>query len=304
MQSTEIARPRFVIPAGQESVILRMLNPPSGLDGGWRFMRAAIQGDRIDVYYQGPKGERARMRLKDKEGAPAKWQRTERFALGIATDAARTSAIALYRTVLAAVRATESEIAWQELSYPAPPPATDPSPALCSGTASEVPVPPSRKTDSDYASRARAAELELDLHLDHTPFVDLGIEFDHRAAFAEALALADRFVAYQSDPTYGISGWRGLALQALDGDASRVATTDEDAGICEDQSRYRLTDVAALCPVTMSLLERVLDLDHCRTVSFLMLAPGARITVHVDGEGPPVMRSINVALNMPPAVTW
>jgi MoaA/NifB/PqqE/SkfB family radical SAM enzyme len=31
-----------------------------------------------------------------------------------------------------------------------------------------------------------------------------------------------------------------------------------------------------------------------------MLEPGARITVHIDGEGPPVMRSVNVALNMPP----
>jgi uncharacterized Fe-S cluster-containing radical SAM superfamily protein len=30
-----------------------------------------------------------------------------------------------------------------------------------------------------------------------------------------------------------------------------------------------------------------------------MLEPGAHISVHIDGEGPPVMRSLNVALNMP-----
>jgi pyruvate-formate lyase-activating enzyme len=230
--------------------------------------------------------------LRTKEDAPAGWRRTERFALGLAADPAGKSALALYRAVLATVRNAEAAFAWQETT----PPSTRDTPPAEAGAAADS---QNNVEAAEYARRARAAEGELDLHLDHTPFVELDVAFDRAAALAEAMTLIDRFVVYQSDPEYGVQGWRGLALQALDGDASRVATTDDDAGIYRDQSRYRLTDVAALCPVTMSLLERLIDFEQCRTVSFLLLEPGARITVHVDGEGPPVIRSVNVALNMP-----
>jgi pyruvate-formate lyase-activating enzyme len=268
---------RFVIPPGQEAVIARMLNPPAGLAGGWRFERATIRSDAIHGHYRGPNGARARVILEAAADAPPRWPRTERFAVGLAAEAPGADAVALYRTVLAAVRAAEAAFAWRETGG-----ATAP------------------RIDLDAAERGRAAEPEIDLHLDLTPFVDLGVEFDHRGAFAEALALADRFVAYQSNPTYGVTGWRGLALQALDGDPGRAATTEEDAGVYQDQSRYRPTEIAALCPITMALLERLLDFGHCRTVAFLMLLPGARIVPHMDGVGPPVMRSLNVALNMPP----
>jgi len=282
---------RFVIPPGQEGVIMRMLEVPAGLDGGWRFERATIEQSSIDGYYRGQSGERARIILRRIEDAPEGWRRTGQFALGLSADPPGKSAVSLYRAVLATVREAEDAFAWQETMRPDVP-ASDGAAADRSPTAHRGEAP-------DYARRARAAEAELDLHLDHTPFVDLGIEFDHAGAFAEATALLDRFVVYQSDPSYGVTGWRGLALQALDGDATRVATTDDDAGIYQDQSRYRLTDVAEHCPITMELLERMFVLDQCRTVSFLLLEPGARITVHVDGVGPPVMRSVNVALNMP-----
>jgi pyruvate-formate lyase-activating enzyme len=267
---------RVVIPPGQEAVVAQMLNPPAGLAGGWRLARAVIQDDSIAALYQGPDGERARVVLRAKEGAPPKWGRTAQFAVGLAIDGPRPSAAVLYRAVLEAVRAAEPGFAWAAVAG-----ARDPAAAAA------------------VADDGRAAEAEIDLHLDLTPYIDLGLRFDHAAAFAEARALQDRFVAYQSDARYGITGWRGLALQALDGDAAHVATTADDAGIFEDQSRYRRTDVAALCPVTMALLEEVLDLANCRTVSFLMLLPGARIAPHADGVGPPVMRSLNIALNMP-----
>jgi hypothetical protein len=40
-----------VIPPGQEGVIARMLNPPAGLGGGWRFERATIRSDAIHGHY-------------------------------------------------------------------------------------------------------------------------------------------------------------------------------------------------------------------------------------------------------------
>lgn len=295
MEATPNRHARLVLPPGQEGTIQQMLDVPAGLGGGWRFERATIAEDSIDAYYRGPVGERARIILRRCDDAPSGWKRTTQFALGLSADPPGEMALALYRSILAKVRRTEGQLAWREtaLSTDAPP-AAEAGPTSRPGNGHH-----GRGADPDYARRARAAEHELDMHLDYKPYVELEVDFDHTGALAEAMALSDRFVAYQSDPTYGVTGWRGLALQALDGDATRVATTDEDAGVYRDQSRYRLTDVAALCPITMALLERLLDFEHCRTVSFLRLEPGAGITVHVDGEGPPVIRSVNVALNMP-----
>lgn len=286
MHVTADREPSLVIPPGQEGVILRMLEVSGIIEGGWRFERASIEQGSIEAYYRGQNEQRARIILRPRDDAPAGWRRTEQFALGLAAEPPDKAAVTLYRTVLAQVRRGEARFAWR--------------PTGTSRRSADRPTADRTSEAADeIARRARAAESELDLHLDHTPFVELDVEFDHAAAFAEAIALADRFVTYQSDPTYDVAGWRGLALQALDGDPSRVATTDDDAGVYQDQSRYRRTEIAALCPITMALLERLIDFDQCRTVSFLMLEPGARITVHVDGEGPPVIRSVNIALNMP-----
>jgi hypothetical protein len=288
-------RDQFVVPPGHEAVVARMLNPSGLADGGWTFVRATIERMAIHGFYRSAHGEVARVTLGHPSAAPTAWPRTARFAVTLRVNSQREAAAFLLRAVIAGVRAAEGEFAWQDLGD-----AGD-SPAETRALPGESASP--RPDRSDEERRARAAEDEIDLHLDHTPIVDLQIEFDHAGALAEAMALKDRFVAYQSDPSYGVSGWRGLALQALDGDASRAATTDTDRCVFEDQSRYRLTDVAARCPITMAFLERVLDFDNCRTIAFLMLTPGARIEVHVDGEGPPVMRSLNIALNMPPGCT-
>ncbi len=284
---------RFVIPPGQEELIRSMLDVPAGLDGAWRLERATIEDDSIVAYYNGRDGAKGRIIIRAREDAPSGWRRTKHFALGLAANPQGESAVTLYRAVLASVRHSEDRLRLAEEGAPGP-------------REGDVAESDDRRSsanrsgeDPDYPHRARAAEAEVDRHLDHTPFIELDVAFDHAGAFAEAMALSDRFVTYQSDPTYGVTGWRGLALQALDGDETRVATTDGDADVYQDQSRYRLTDVAGQCPITMSLLDRLLELEHCRTVSFLMLEPGARIVVHVDGEGPPVIRSVNVALNMP-----
>src|SRR5206468_601015 len=64
-------------------------------------------------------------------------------------------------------------------------------------------------------------------------------------------------------------------------------------------SRYLPTEIAALCPLTMALLGRLLDLERSRAVAFLMLEPHARIEPHCDDTQHEVMRSVNLALNMP-----
>lgn len=138
------------------------------------------------------------------------------------------------------------------------------------------------------------SEREIDEHLELVPFIDLGVTFDHAACLAEAKALTDRFVPYQSDPRYGITHWRGLGLRALGGDPSRVAVAH-----ISPNDRYETTPVAAECPATMALLRELLDWDRAHSVAFLALRPGTRIAPHIDDPQHEVMRSINIALNMP-----
>jgi hypothetical protein len=142
-----------------------------------------------------------------------------------------------------------------------------------------------------------ASEQELEEHLEYRPWIDLGIEFDVAACHAEATALLDQYVAYQSNPTYGIRHWRSLALRAFEGDATRAAMPEGPEA--NDESRYAMTPIAEKCPKTMALLDQVLELDRCRSVAFLALLPHSRIAPHVDDTYHEVMRSVNVALNMP-----
>ena len=290
MSAKSLQRTRYVAPPGQDAVLVRMFNPADLAARGWEFARASITESAVHGFYRGSRGEVARITLAHPESAPTTWRRIEHFAVSLRIEPAQASPTALLEAVLGAVRAAGGDFVWRQVGDDSA--ALDPNRQEHGGTSGE-----------SEAQRAREAEADIDLHLEHTPFIDLGFEFDHAAVLAEALALKDRFVAYQSDPAYGISGWRGLALQALDGDAARAATTEVDEAVLTDDSRYRLTDVAALCPIGMAFLESVLDLQRCRTIAFLMLEPGARITVHVDGSGPPVMRSVNIAVNMPPGCT-
>jgi len=141
------------------------------------------------------------------------------------------------------------------------------------------------------------AEREIDEHLELVPYIDLGLDFDSAACFAEATALLGDFVPYQSDPRYGIRHWRGLALRALDGDPANAAVAPSAA--TNQDERYATTPVAARCPLIMALLRDVLDWDSCRAVALLSLNPHSRITPHVDDPNHEVMRSLNIALNMP-----
>lgn len=160
----------------------------------------------------------------------------------------------------------------------------------------EAPSPASTARHGTIYADPRA-EREIDEHLELVPYIDLGVSFDHAACLAEATALLGEFVPYQSDPRYGIRHWHGLALRALDGDPTKAAVAPSP-GTNQDQ-RYATTPVAARCPRTMELLLDLLDWEQCRAVAFLALSPRSRIATHVDDPQHEVMRSLNVALNMP-----
>lgn len=151
--------------------------------------------------------------------------------------------------------------------------------------------------DDSTPSAASRIEREIDEHLELVPYINLGFDFDAGRCLSEATALIHRFVPYQSDPTFNITHWKGLALRALDGDATKAATNAPPSPDLD--SRFATTDLALQCPYTLSILKDLLDWDHCHTVALLSLSPRSTIAPHVDDPSFEVMRSINLALNMP-----
>lgn len=158
-------------------------------------------------------------------------------------------------------------------------------------------TPESTRWTGDASYADPRSEREVDEHLELIPYIDLRLSFDHEACLAEATALLGEFTPYQSDPRYGIRHWHGLALRALDGDPAKAAVA-VSPGANQD-SRYATTPIADRCPRTMALLRDVLDWEACRAVAFLLLSPRSQIAPHVDDPHHEVMRSVNVALNMP-----
>jgi hypothetical protein len=136
-------------------------------------------------------------------------------------------------------------------------------------------------------------------HLELTPFLDLGVNFDAEALLAEARALVGEFVVHrpydQSGKTLG--GWKSLGLQTVDGDASKTGHFSQ-YGYAE-RPPHVLTEVARRCPRTMSFLGELFDLTRCSRIRFMLLEPGAKISVHSDAPGKDHSLAVNIALNMP-----
>lgn len=137
-------------------------------------------------------------------------------------------------------------------------------------------------------------DKEIFTHLQHTPWIFLPFSFDANACLNEALPLLDRFVVHREGHQKGSAGaqWKSLALRSIGGHAH--ATSESG-----DNEAFHLTDVAAACPATMQMLGKLADLDQCARVRFMLLEPGAEISVHSDAPHKNHSLAINIALNMP-----
>ena len=252
---------------------------------GWSLVDVRIGRDEVLATFRGQSGLSARFTLTHPEKTTAKGAlRTKQFAAVLAATRKDEALGELFSAVAASLERHESTFTWDD----------DIAPAV----AAPVTSPPRIETPRVDPMRQRIAlEAEIDRHLELTPWIDLGITFDWQACLAEAEALIERFVPYQSDPNYGVKGWRSLALRSLGGDPSRSAMPEGPEA--NDPARYTLTSVAEHCPKTMALLERLVHIDQCRVITFLALEPGARIYPHTDDLHRNVMHSVNIAYNMP-----
>jgi hypothetical protein len=135
-------------------------------------------------------------------------------------------------------------------------------------------------------------QKEIFLQLQLTPWIMLEGSLDTAEALAEARRLLPQFVPHRPESQRGEGKWKGLSLKAAGGAAEKTS-------LLEGQGEYSLTEIAALCPATLRLLASLTDIDQCERIRFMLLEPGAEITVHSDAPHKPTSLALNIALNMP-----
>lgn len=135
-------------------------------------------------------------------------------------------------------------------------------------------------------------QKEIFLQLQLTPWIMLEDSLDTADALREARRLLPRFVSHRPESQRGEGKWKGLSLKAAGGVAEKTSLSD-------GRGEYSLTEIASLCPATMRLLSAITDIDQCERIRFMLLEPGAEITVHSDAPNKPTSLALNIALNMP-----
>jgi hypothetical protein len=256
-----------------------MLDPRSGLPSAWVFTSVRIDAGEIRAAYARPRDRlRAVVTLTHPDAAPPHAAaRTARFAVGVAASArdpgVREGVRELVEAVVANVRALEQDFAWLALDDHGKPHGGVMSAAACA--------------------------REIDHHLDLVPWIDLEVAFDHEACFREAAILGERFAAHQSGLESELApGWKSLAVRARGGGlhhGSDYAYRVADGPAAESA----LTEIAALVPHTLALMDRLVTMDRVTSARFMVLEPGGAIPVHSDDLTHPVSHSLNIAFNMP-----
>jgi hypothetical protein len=252
-----------------------MVDPRGGLPSAWVFTSLRIDAGEIRAAYA-RRGDRLRavvtLTHPDAPG-PHAAARTWRFAVGVAASARDPAVRELVEAVVASLRALEHDFEWLAIGEPGTLHGGAMSPAACA--------------------------REIDHHLDLVPWIDLGVAFDHEACFREAAHLGDRFAAHESGQEgEHAPGWKSLAVRARGGGlhhgsdyAYRVADGPAD--------QSALTEIAALVPHTLALMDRLVEMDRVTSARFMVLEPGGAIPVHADDLTRPVSHSLNIAFNMP-----
>ncbi len=108
------ASPGYVIPSGLESLFLKMADPgKAGFPGGFRLEGVSIDRDNVVATYRGAKGREVALQLRHPEGASGVLATTDRFAIGVAGEAAADKvATALAKALARRVKAHEGAFQW------------------------------------------------------------------------------------------------------------------------------------------------------------------------------------------------
>lgn len=135
---------------------------------------------------------------------------------------------------------------------------------------------------------------ELKAHLQLVPYLDTGVAFDAGELLTEALAVTKEFKDHRPDyqiSSYGC-GWRDFVI--IEPPNPFLAPSDESSY----NQGTSLTTSIGKCVKTLHALSRIVDLDRCMRVRYVVLEGGARIKPHRDTVQNP-KTVIHLPLNAP-----
>ena len=131
--------------------------------------------------------------------------------------------------------------------------------------------------------------------------LDLPVPFEEMAA--EAKALRSRFILYRDNDSYPHKGWWSLPIHGLGLD--KPASWDAYGYDSPNDAAKDLhwTEIADLCPVTVSWLKNIFPSKRFGRVRFMLLEAGGYISPHQDTTFS-VPEPINIALTNPEGCIW
>jgi hypothetical protein len=135
---------------------------------------------------------------------------------------------------------------------------------------------------------------ELQFHLQYRPWLILPFAVDAAACYEEAHSLLNEFVEHRPYDQQGVGKWKSLALRSVGGKKENTEGKENYLS-----GEYSFTEIWNLCPVTANFLRHITDVDQCERIRFMLLEPGAEISVHNDAPMKHYSPAVNIALNMP-----
>ena len=131
------------------------------------------------------------------------------------------------------------------------------------------------------------------------PWLRLDIQYDHEAMLKEAAALKHLFVKHRDGDGsggYRHKGWRSLCIHGI---SSEKTNHYEEYGYkSNEETPYQWTEIANLCPYTVSFFKNKFPYKKYYRVRFMLLEPGGFITPHKD-MSENKLSPVNMALNHP-----
>jgi hypothetical protein len=130
--------------------------------------------------------------------------------------------------------------------------------------------------------------LELALHLEYKPFLQLPIEFDKTPLLKEAVRLRPYYTSYLERTEQ----WTTLGLRTPGGISGGPFLTKR-------KMPWQDSVYAQQCPETKKFLAQLVEWENCSRIRYRLLQPFSKVGNHRDGDSKSIHLSLNISLNMP-----